>query len=109
MTVRSTPLMKIVIVDDDKIVAVSLKTILEAEKNIIVAAIGHSGDEAVRLYEELSPDILLMDIRMNGMTGLEAGEIILKNHQNARILYLTTFSDDEYIIKALSIGAKQCI
>ena len=106
MTVRSTPLMKIVIVDDDKIVAVSLKTILEAEKNIIVAAIGHSGDEAVRLYEELSPDILLMDIRMNGMTGLEAGEIILKHHQNARILYLTTFSDDEYIIKALSIGAK---
>lgn len=98
--------MNIVVVDDDKIVAMSLKTILEAGGNIKVTAIGGSGAEAVELYEKHKPDVLLMDIRMEGMTGLEAGEIILHRDKNAKILYLTTFSDDEYIIKALNIGAK---
>ena len=58
------------------------------------------------MYDEHKPDILLMDIRMDGMTGLEAGELILATDRDARILYLTTFLDDEYIIKALKIGAK---
>lgn len=98
--------MKIVIVDDDNIVAMSLKTIIEATGNISVAALGNSGSEAVALYEQYKPDVLLMDIRMDGMTGLEAGEIILRNDSNAKILYLTTFSDDEYIVKALKTGAK---
>ena len=98
--------MKIVLIDDDKIVALSLKTILEANENISVAAIGSSGKEAVSLYEQHKPDVLMMDIRMDGMTGLEAGEIILRSDREARILYLTTFSDDEYIIKALGMGAK---
>ena len=91
--------MKIVIVDDDNIVAMSLKTIIEATGNISVAALGNSGSEAVALYEQYKPDVLLMDIRMDGMTGLEAGEIILRNDSDAKILYLTTFSDDEYIVK----------
>lgn len=98
--------MKIVIVDDDNIVAMSLKTIIEAAGNISVAALGNSGSEAVALYEQYKPDVLLMDIRMDGMTGLEAGEIILRNDSDAKILYLTTFSDDEYIVKALKTGAK---
>ncbi len=98
--------MNIVVVDDDKIVAMSLKTILEAGGKIKVSAIGSSGAEAIELYNEHKPDVLLMDIRMDGMTGLEAGEIILKNHSDAKILYLTTFADDEYIVKALNIGAK---
>ncbi len=93
-------------VDDDNIVAMSLKTIIEAGGNITVAALGSSGSEAVELYEKYKPDVLLMDIRMDGMTGLEAGEIILSRDREARILYLTTFSDDEYIVKALKIGAK---
>lgn len=93
-------------VDDDNIVAMSLKTIIEAGGNITVAALGSSGTEAVELYEKYRPDVLLMDIRMDGMTGLEAGEIILSRDREARILYLTTFSDDEYIVKALKIGAK---
>lgn len=98
--------MRIVVVDDDNIVAMSLKTIIEAGGNITVAALGSSGTEAVELYEKYRPDVLLMDIRMDGMTGLEAGEIILSRDREARILYLTTFSDDEYIVKALKIGAK---
>ena len=98
--------MKIVVIDDDKLVALSLKTILDSTGNIQVAAMGHSGEEALTLYDENKPDVMLMDIRMDGMTGLEAGEKILAKDKEARILYLTTFSDDEYIVKALNIGAK---
>ena len=98
--------MKIVVIDDDKLVALSLKTILENTGSIEIAAMGHSGEEAIALYEQHRPDVMLMDIRMQGMTGLEAGEKILASDKDAKILYLTTFSDDEYIVKALNIGAK---
>ncbi len=98
--------MRIVIIDDDKFVCLSLKTILQAEKDIEVVAVGTSGEEAISLYEMEHPDIMLMDIQMAGMSGLDAGEQILGKHPDARILYLTTFSDNEYIIKALRIGAK---
>jgi DNA-binding NarL/FixJ family response regulator len=98
--------MKIVIVDDDRLVSSSLKMIVEADDGIDVAGVGANGQEAVALYAQLHPDVLLMDIRMGGMTGLEAGEIIIGDDKSARILFLTTFDDDEYIIKALKIGAK---
>ena len=98
--------MKIVVIDDDKLVALSLKTILESTPDIEVVAMGSSGEEAISLYREHEPDVMLMDIRMEGMTGLEAGTEILEEFPAARLLYLTTFSDDEYIIKALSMGAK---
>lgn len=98
--------MKVVIIDDDKLVAMSLKMIIEAGGDAQVLACGHSGKEAIKLYEEFKPDILLMDIRMEEMSGLEAGEIIIGKHEDAKLLFLTTFNDDEYIVKALSIGAK---
>ncbi|MDF2588065.1 MAG: regulatory protein LuxR:Response regulator receiver [Anaerocolumna sp.] len=98
--------MNILIVDDDKLVCSSLKIILNSDPEITVIGIGNNGLEAIKLYEELKPDVLLMDIRMDGMTGLEAGEEILKNYNDAKVLYLTTFLDDDYIIKALNIGAK---
>lgn len=98
--------MKVIVIDDDRLVSVSLRTILEADPEIEVVALGNSGGEAITLYDKHKPDILLMDIRMDGMTGLEAGELILAEDRDARILYLTTFLDDEYIIKALKIGAK---
>ncbi|WP_278870426.1 response regulator transcription factor [Ruminococcus bicirculans (ex Wegman et al. 2014)] len=98
--------MNIVIIDDDKLVAVSLKTILESTGSVKVLAMGSCGEEAIELYSLLKPDVLLMDIRMNGMSGIEAGEKILAGYPDARILYLTTFSDDEYIIKAVLMGAK---
>ncbi len=98
--------MNIVVIDDDKLVALSLKTILESSGKISVAAMGASGEEAVSLYREHHPDVMLMDIRMEGMSGIEAGELILAEYPAAKILYLTTFADDEYIIKALNMGAK---
>ncbi len=98
--------MRVLVVDDDNLVAISLKTILEADSEVTVVAIGQSGEEAVCLYREQKPDVLLMDIRMNGMTGLDAAECILKEDEAAKILFLTTFSDDEYIVRALNLGAK---
>ncbi|NLB42855.1 MAG: response regulator transcription factor [Clostridiales bacterium] len=98
--------MRIVIVDDDKLVCTSLKTILEQDDEISVVGIGHNGKEAVSLCNSLKPDILLMDIRMEAMTGLEAAEIILSTDKDAKILFLTTFSDHEYIVTALRIGSK---
>lgn len=98
--------MKVLIIDDDSLVAVSLKTIVESDSEFEVVATGNSGEEAIALFDQYTPDVLLMDIRMNGMTGLDAGEKIIEAHKNAKILFLTTFNDDEYIVKALSIGAK---
>ena len=98
--------MRVLIVDDDKLVAISLKTILEGDEGIEVLAIGNNGKDAVELYRNNQPDILLMDIRMDVMTGLEAAELIIKEYKAAKILFLTTFSDDEYIVKALNVGGK---
>lgn len=98
--------MNIIIVDDDSLVSLSLKTILEASGEITVLELGKNGKEAVDLYDLYHPDVLLMDIRMDTMTGLEAAELILKKYPDAKILFLTTFSDDEYIVRALHLGAK---
>lgn len=98
--------MNLVIVDDDNLVSISLKTILEASGEVTVLEIGKNGAEAIVLFEKHMPDVLLMDIRMDTMTGLEAAEQILAGNPDAKILFLTTFSDDEYIIQALHMGAK---
>lgn len=98
--------MRVVIVDDDTFVSGALKTILEADAGVTVAGVGADGKEAVRLYESKKPDVLLMDIRMKEMGGLEAAEKILAGHPQAKILLLTTFADDEYIVKALKYGVK---
>lgn len=98
--------MKVLVIDDDNIVSASLKVILNADPDIDVVATGGNGEEAIKLFKEHAPDVVVMDIRMEGMSGLEAGEIILKEFSDAKILYLTTFLDDDYIIRALSLGAK---
>ena len=98
--------MNVLIIDDDQLVSFSLKTILEASGQVNIAGIGDSGAAAIELYESVRPDILLMDIRMEGMSGLDAGAHILRAHPEAKILFLTTFSDDEYIVKAPRMGAK---
>ena len=98
--------MNIVIVDVDRFVSGALKTILEVSEEITVDAVGEDGAEAVALYRRHRPDVLLMDIRMKEMSGLEAAEKILEEFPDAKILLLTTFSDDDYIVRALRLGAK---
>ncbi len=97
--------MNLLIIDDDLLVTTALKTILESDPELCVQAVGSSGKDAVSLYERLRPDVLLMDIRMKEMDGLTAAQTILTKDPRAKILLLTTFSDDEYIVKALKIGA----
>ncbi|PKY74218.1 DNA-binding response regulator [Actinomyces oris] len=98
--------MRVLIVDDDALVAQSLSTILSVEDDVEVVGLGCSGPEATERYRELTPDILLMDIQMPGGDGLSAAERILAEDAGARIVFLTTFSDDEYIVRALKMGAR---
>ena len=104
--------MRIIIIDDDPLVCQSLKTIIEAGskqgsgEEIEVITMGENGEEAVAFYEKERPDIILLDIRMDKMDGLEAGKVILEKDPEAKILYLTTFLDGDYIVEALRIGAK---
>lgn len=98
--------MRIVIVDDDRLISTSLKIIVESDPAMQVVATGADGHEAVSLYRLHHPDLLLLDIRMGAMSGLEAGRMVLQEDPQARILYLTTFPDDAYIAEALRIGAR---
>ena len=83
--------MNIVIIDDDVLVSSALKTILESKEEIRVSGMGQDGGEALRLYREHKPDVLLMDIRMKNVSGLAASREILKEYPEAKILLLTTF------------------
>lgn len=98
--------MNIIIIDDDVLVTTSLKIILEANTNINIIGVGHDGSDAIELYKKNKPDLVLMDIRMKEMSGLEASERILNYDKQAKILLLTTFNDDEYIINAINLGVK---
>ncbi len=97
---------RILLIDDDELITMSLEMIINAEEGFTVIGKGNSGREGVKLFDELKPDLLLMDIRMADMNGLEAAEEILSKHKDAIILFLTTFSDDEYIVKALKLGVR---
>lgn len=103
---KGKSLMNIVLIDDDQLVCMSLKMILEASGDIHVSAIGHDGSDALPLYQQYRPDILLTDIRMQHRNGTDALSDVLEQFPDARVLFLTTFVDDEYITKALQLGAK---
>lgn len=97
--------MKIIIVDDDALVVTALQRIAENAGHEVIAT-GKSGDEAVKLFDEHRPQLLMMDIRMGEMNGIDASKIILEKHQDANILLVTTFNDEAYIQEALGIGVK---
>ena len=98
--------MRLIVVDDDRLVVDSLKIILGAQPQIEVVGTGADGNDAVALYAEHAPDIALLDIQMPGRDGLSAAGEILERDPSARVVFLTTFSDDEYIVSALKLGAR---
>lgn len=103
--------MKILVIDDDPLVTSGIKMIVEqGSKNsanpIKVCAIGSDGKDALPLYKQCLPDVVLMDIRMKEVNGIEAGQELLKSYPQANIIYLTTFLEDDYIVSTLKIGAK---
>jgi DNA-binding NarL/FixJ family response regulator len=93
--------LRVVIADDQPMMRAGFKAVLESTGNIEVVAEAGTGEEAVRAATELSPDVVLMDIRMPGMDGIEATRLLPRQ----RVLILTTFGLDEYIINALRAGA----
>lgn len=98
--------MRIIIIDDDQLVCTSLKMILEQEDDITVCATGLDGADALPLFREYKPDILLMDIQMKRVNGTEALKGLLAEYPDANVIFLTTFVDDAYIMDALKYGAK---
>lgn len=98
--------MRVAIVDDDGLICNSLEIILSAQDDIEVVGSVQGGHAAVALYCEQRPDVMLMDIQMPDLSGLDAARRILDDDPTARIVFLTTFSDDEYIVRALALGAR---
>lgn len=98
--------MRVVLIDDDQLVCMSLKMILEADSQIEIVAVGDDGSRALPLYRSYLPDVLLMDIRMQRVNGIDALREVLAEFPDAKILFLTTFVDDAYIVEALNFGAK---
>ena len=100
--------MKVAIADDDPIVCSSLSTILTATGTADVLWTANDGQSALESFQAPGgrPDVLLLDVQMPGMDGLEAAEHILAMDSTARVLFLTTFADKEYISRALALGAK---
>lgn len=97
--------MRVIVVDDDKIVVKSLVTILGA-MGIDVVGTASNGKEALDEFKRLHPDVVLLDIRMDEYDGIWATEKIIESDKNAKILLLTTFSEEEYIKNAVEKGAK---
>lgn len=98
-------MIRVVIADDQPMMRAGFKAVLEATGDIQVVAEAGTGAEAVRAATEHAPDVVLMDIRMPGMDGIEATQIITASDTRARVLMLTTFDDDDYVYGALRAGA----
>lgn len=104
-------MIKIILVEDQEIVRRGLKTLLETNEDLQVVGEANNGKVAIDLVERLQqkslpPDVILMDIRMPVMDGVEATKAICQKYPQTKILVLTTFDDTKYVAKALSFGAK---
>jgi DNA-binding NarL/FixJ family response regulator len=100
----TTPL-RVVIADDQALVRVGFRLILETEEGIEVVAEAGNGEEAIAAVRRLRPDVVLMDVRMPGLDGLEATRRIVVGGRTCRVIMLTTFDLDEYVYAALEAGA----
>lgn len=96
---------KLLLADDQSLIRDGLKTVLGLEKDIEVVGTARNGVEACRMTEILQPDVLLLDIRMPEMNGVECIKVIKKEYPGVKVIMLTTFNDDEYIVEALANGA----
>ncbi|MCI0399539.1 MAG: response regulator transcription factor [Chloroflexi bacterium] len=96
---------RVLIVDDQRLMREGLRTLLELESDIVVAGEADNGAAALGAYARLRPDVVLMDIRMPEMDGVEATRRLRKQWPQARVLILTTFDDDAYVFEGLRAGA----
>lgn len=100
-----TPI-RILIVDDHAVVRTGLRSMIDTQPDMNVVAEAATGREAVELFREYRPDIVLMDLRMPGTSGVEATALIREQFPSARIIVLTTYDGDEIIYRALQAGAR---
>src|SRR5690554_3791908 len=99
-------MIKVLLVDDQVLFVESLETVLKtSSNNIKVVGIAHNGEEAIELVAKEDPDVVLMDIRMPIMNGVECTKRISKEFPGVKVLVLTTFDDDDYIVEALKYHA----
>jgi DNA-binding NarL/FixJ family response regulator len=96
---------RVLIADDQALVRGGFRMILEAKEDMEVVGEAGDGAEAVALVERLQPDVVLMDVRMPGVDGIEATRRIAESGSSARIVILTTYDVDEYVFSALRAGA----
>lgn len=98
-------MIKVVIIDDQKILTEGLKMILSADAQIDVVGTGENGKEAIALCKTHLPDVVLMDIQMPVMNGVDSTRLIRESYPSVKIIVLTTFDDDSYIFEAIKYGA----
>ncbi len=98
-------MIRVLLADDQALVRAGFRMILKAEPGVEVAGEAGDGAEAVALARELTPDVVLMDVRMPVMDGIEATRRIVDGEEAPRVLVLTTFDLDEYVYEALRAGA----
>jgi DNA-binding NarL/FixJ family response regulator len=96
---------KVMIADDQRLMREGLKTILELEQDLTVVQLAENGRDALNKIEDAEPDVMLMDIRMPVMDGVECTGLIKQQYPHIKVVILTTFDDDEFIIEALKNGA----
>ena len=96
---------RVLLVDDQPLLRVGFRMVLESQDDLQVVGEAGDGAEAVRLTAELAPDVVLMDVRMPGMDGIEATRQIVASGSPSRVLILTTFDLDEYAFAGLRAGA----
>jgi DNA-binding NarL/FixJ family response regulator len=99
MTVR------VVLADDQPLIRAGLRVLIADDPELVVVGEAGDGAEAVRLARDLAPDVVVMDIRMPGMDGIEATALVTAEPRPPHVLVLTTFDDDEYVYGALRAGA----
>jgi len=97
--------MKVIVCDDQAIVRDGLELLLKLEKDIEVTGLAQDGAEAVELVGKHPPDLVLMDLKMPGMNGVEATRRICAQYPLVKVLVLTTFDDDEWVFDAIRAGA----
>ena len=96
---------RVVLADDQPLVRAGLRVLIADTPDLDVAGEAGTGAQAVQLVRDAQPDVVLMDIRMPGMDGIEATRMIMANPTAARVIILTTFDDDDYVYAALRAGA----
>ncbi|WP_211565805.1 response regulator transcription factor [Micromonospora halophytica] len=102
----STMAIRVLVVDDQRMLRESFAVLLDVQPDIEVVGEASNGKEAVRQARDLLPDVVLMDVRMPVLDGLEATRRILAHAPGTKVLVLTTFDEDEYVHEAIRAGAK---